>query len=585
MTAGPIYRFAGFSLDTGACLLRNGSGEIALRPKSFDLLSYLIRNAGRVVPKAELMDAVWPNVTVTDDSLTQCISDIRRALEDANHVLLRTVSRRGYLLSGEAIEGNDLASTLASKSGSAQGGGDVAGWGLGIAAWPVDDAMPNETADGRRLLHALVTESLSADPLDDLYADPLTGMERTANPPPQPSPTRSSGRTRAAIAILPFSADVELSLTADGVTRDVVRALSRSRGLFVIAANSTSVLRSQGVEARDSGRLLKVDYVCSGSISATASDLRLDVELITAAEGRVLWSEGWRFPATDAVSAGEAIAAECTQAIAAHVDLNERHLAIRKHAGELDAWEAYHRGLWHMYRFTRADNIAAQRLFDLSIRLDPSFSQPYASLSFTHWMSAFMLAPGSEDEEAGLAFDAAARGVATDAFDPAAQAALGRALWIKGAPDEAVAALDTSVRLSPNFAFGHYSMGFIQSFSGDPQNGIDAIDRARELSPFDPFLCAMHVARAAALLRLGRTKEAAAWGVRAARQPNAHAHIQRLGAICLASAGKSDEANSLARYVSARSPGNGGEHFFRSLRLGRSDEALIRRLARQCNLD
>lgn len=99
-----IHRFAGFSLDLGKGRLRGRSGEIVLRPKSLDLLVYLVRNAGRVVPKGELMDAVWPDVTVTEDSLTQCVHDVRRALGDKGSELLRNVPRRGYVFIEEALE-------------------------------------------------------------------------------------------------------------------------------------------------------------------------------------------------------------------------------------------------------------------------------------------------------------------------------------------------------------------------------------------------------------------------------------------------------------------------------------------------
>ncbi|MER9655790.1 winged helix-turn-helix domain-containing protein [Mesorhizobium sp. M0152] len=103
-TQQPIYRFAGFSLDTAAGLLRDGSGEIALRPKSFALLIYFIENVGRVLSKDELIAAVWPDVTVSDDSLTQCITDIRRSLGPRGEGLIRTVARRGYAVDEDRVE-------------------------------------------------------------------------------------------------------------------------------------------------------------------------------------------------------------------------------------------------------------------------------------------------------------------------------------------------------------------------------------------------------------------------------------------------------------------------------------------------
>ncbi|MER8692099.1 winged helix-turn-helix domain-containing protein [Mesorhizobium opportunistum] len=99
----PIYCFADFKIDTRTGVLRNGSGEVALRPKSLDLLVFLVRNAGRVVSKDDLLSSVWNDVVVTEDSLTQCVSDIRRALGDKEQKLIRTLPRRGYMFAGEVL--------------------------------------------------------------------------------------------------------------------------------------------------------------------------------------------------------------------------------------------------------------------------------------------------------------------------------------------------------------------------------------------------------------------------------------------------------------------------------------------------
>jgi len=137
-----IYRFAGFSLDIGAGLLRNGSGEIALRPKSFALLIYFIENAGRVLSKDQLIAAIWPDVTVSDDSLTQCITDIRRALGDKAQTLIRTMPRRGYMLPGEVLERP-----------------------------PAVDARPSLQLPDRPSLVVLPFENLSSDPEQSYLAD------------------------------------------------------------------------------------------------------------------------------------------------------------------------------------------------------------------------------------------------------------------------------------------------------------------------------------------------------------------------------------------------------------------------------
>ena len=104
MEANPLsYHFGEFTLDTGrGCVFKAGS-EIKLRPKVFETLKYLVEHAGRLVGKKELMQAVWPDSFVTDDSLVQCTLELRRALDDGTQQLLKTVPRRGYVFIAAVI--------------------------------------------------------------------------------------------------------------------------------------------------------------------------------------------------------------------------------------------------------------------------------------------------------------------------------------------------------------------------------------------------------------------------------------------------------------------------------------------------
>src|SRR6266568_4333718 len=91
-----MFRFEDHTLDVARGSLQSGGCEIALRPKSFEVLRYLVENAGRLVSKDELIKTVWPNVIVTDDSLARCISEVRQAIGDSNQTMIKTVPRRGY---------------------------------------------------------------------------------------------------------------------------------------------------------------------------------------------------------------------------------------------------------------------------------------------------------------------------------------------------------------------------------------------------------------------------------------------------------------------------------------------------------
>src|SRR5262245_9070692 len=96
-TGRALFSFEGSELDLIRGCLRSAKGEIELRRKSFELLLYLIENAGRLISKDELVNAVWPNVIVSDDSLAQCVSDLRNAFNDRDRRIIETVPRRGYL--------------------------------------------------------------------------------------------------------------------------------------------------------------------------------------------------------------------------------------------------------------------------------------------------------------------------------------------------------------------------------------------------------------------------------------------------------------------------------------------------------
>jgi DNA-binding winged helix-turn-helix (wHTH) protein len=175
------YRFGRFLVDRRSACLRRDGIVLPLRPKSFDVLVYLVQNPGRLVPKGELIDNIWQDVMVTENSLVQCIKEIRQALNDNAHGEIETVAKRGYV--------------FASRVGVVDG--DTAGLGP----------------------PALV--------------EPAVGEDDALTLPDRPS-----------IAVLPFanmSGNPDQEYFADGISEDLITGLSRIRWLFVIARNSTFV--------------------------------------------------------------------------------------------------------------------------------------------------------------------------------------------------------------------------------------------------------------------------------------------------------------------------------------------------------
>lgn len=392
---------------------------------------------------------------------------------------------------------------------------------------------------------------------------------------------------RASIAVMPFAdpdrrAELRGGL-GDALAHDIIMRLARLRSLFVIAQGTVFALDERRVGADEAGRVLDVDYLASGTLHREPGRVAVDVQLVEARSNRVLWAERFASPLQDTFTVLEEIGNRIVASIAQQIEVAERNRAVLLPPGSLDAWAAHHRGLWHMVRFNRADNELAQQFFATAVRLDPTFARPHAGLSFTHFQNAF-LGWGERAQEVEAAYRCAAQGVLADDRDPAAHWAMGRALWLRGRLDGALDELETSVALSPNFALGHYTLGFVRAQSGDPRAAIRACDQSRDLSPFDPLLFAMLATRAMALMRLHRHDEAADWAARAIARPNAHVHVQCIGAHCLALAGRTDEARQVLASIRAARPGYRLGDFLGAFRFGEDAQALLHRAAAQIGL-
>ncbi|MDX8530255.1 transcriptional regulator [Mesorhizobium sp. VK25A] len=402
-----------------------------------------------------------------------------------------------------------------------------------------------------------------AFPVPDL---PVTAIES------EPAATR-----RASLAVMPFteSAGGVRGGLADGLTHDIITRLAKLRDFFVIARGSVFALAERNIAPEDAGRRLNVDYVATGSVRSAPGRIVVSVELVEVRTARIVWAETFEHKPDDIFIVIEDIGNSIVSSLAAEIATVERNRALLKAPNSLNAWEAYHRGLWHMYRFTRQENELAQHFFGEALKLDPTFARAHAGMSFTHWQNAFQRW-GDRDRETALAFESAGQSLLVDDRNPAAHWAMGRALWLRGEQDGSLLELANAVDLSPNFALGHYALSFVHSQSGDPQSAIGSSDHSRHLSPFDPLLFGMMGARAMAHARLGEFEAAAEWALKAAARPNAHVIILAIAAHCLALAGRQDEARTFAAAIRNTFPNYRADDFIATFRFDRDGEALFR---------
>jgi hypothetical protein len=159
----------------------------------------------------------------------------------------------------------------------------------------------------------------------------------------------------------------------------VITRLAKLRTLFVIAQGSVFARHQRNIGPEEAGRMLNVDYVVSGSLRRADNRITVTVELAETRTARIVWAEVFNRKRDDAFLVMDEIGNRIVASVASEIETIERNRAILRPPSSLNAWESYHRGLWHMYRFSKSDNERARHFFEAAIRLDPTFSRAYAN--------------------------------------------------------------------------------------------------------------------------------------------------------------------------------------------------------------
>src|SRR5262249_8018189 len=229
-----MFRFEGYTLDIARHSLRAADREVALRPKNFELLRYLVENPDRLVTKEELLKAIWPNVVVTDESLTRCMSEVRQAIGDAKQTIIATVPRCGYRFTAPVVR--------VAAAGTA-----------GVSPARLERAGGTPAVSGR------------------VGPPPASAGETPALPTPQSPP-------RLSLMGLPFinlSGDAGQDYIADVITEGLTAYLSRIRDSFVIARTTAFTYKGKAVEVTEIGHQLGVRYILEGSAQQAGVRVRV----------------------------------------------------------------------------------------------------------------------------------------------------------------------------------------------------------------------------------------------------------------------------------------------------------------------
>jgi adenylate cyclase len=316
---------------------------------------------------------------------------------------------------------------------------------------------------------------------------------------------------KPSIAVLPFdnmSGDPDQEYFADGITEDIITALSKFRWFFVIARNSTFVYKGRAVDVNQVGRDLGVRYVLEGSVRKSANRLRITAQLIEAETGNHVWAERYDRNLTDIFELQDEITSTIAAAVEPELAGSERDRAIRKPTDDLGAWDLFQRGAALMWSHDRARLQAGMGLVKEAIELDSSFGRAYGHLAFGAFLLLVYEWVDDRDEGLRQGLVDANKAIDLDRRDYFAYCALGRLNTVAGNHAVAVRALETSVNINPNFALGYVGLGEAHVYGGDPNKAIAYADIAIRFSPSDLMMWDMLHYKASAYVRLDKFDQA-----------------------------------------------------------------------------
>jgi adenylate cyclase len=457
-----------------------------------------------LVSKDELVKTIWPGIFVEEDALTHCVSEVRRAIGDSEKRIIKTVPRRGYLFVAPV-------SRRAAESGS-------------LAVGAVASAASRRFEEAPSHFVATSGHGAEAGPID---AKPVLAL------PDKPS-----------IAVLPlanFSDDGQQDYFSDGVTEEIITALSRFRSLFVIARNSTFAYKGKAVDVRTIARDLGVRYVLEGSFRKAGGRVRITGQLVHAETGVHIWADRYGGDLADIFDLQDKIASDVVGAIAPKVERAEIERAGRKPTGSLDAYDTYLRGMSKFYLWSLEATTEAKKLFHRAIELDPDFAVAHAMAAH---MNSHSRAWGVALSQAQVAETASLARRAVE-LAPDDALVLSVAAWAltfcAGDLRAGIDLVERAILFNPNLAVARFVSGWLNVWLGNPEVAIDDLSQGMRLSPIDPAAGPSMIGIAHAHFAAERYDDALAWARKAINEHRSPPSL-RIAAASAALAKRPDDA-------------------------------------------
>ena len=447
--AGPRkFAFGDFVLDLDRGALQKKGADVPLRPKCFEVLCYLVEHHGVLLSKDELLAAAWADVIVTEDSLTHCLIEIRKALGDDAKEMVRNVPRRGYLF--------DVPVTVHQPGEPQQ---------------PVQAPASSQhhRKPSRWSVGAAIVLSLA------IVAIWISGRQGTDE---ARSKDLRVAALPASIAVLPFadmSPESDQEYFADGLSEEILNLLAQTPDLTVIARTSSFSFKGQNPDVEAIAQKLNVANVLEGSVRKDGDQIRVTAQLVDASNSAHLWSQTYDRTLDNIFSVQSEIASAVARAL-------KVKLLGEAFATTTEAHQAYLRGRYLVAQRTQASVKAAIREFEKAVSLDPNYALAYAELSLATRRLSFHREM-TRAEAIAIAAPYAERAMSVDPTLAQAHAATGY-VWVTPETIEtAVTHFRRATELNPNYSDAYLWLGNFLNLLGDYDEGFSMHVKAVRLDP------------------------------------------------------------------------------------------------------
>lgn len=319
----------------------------------------------------------------------------------------------------------------------------------------------------------------------------IAAVTEDNNQGPTPTPTELTEKhyARPSVIVLPFdnlSNEPDQEYFSDGISADIIMLLSKHRWLNICARNTSFGYKGMPVDMARLGRELGVDYAIEGSVQIVAGRVRITVQLIDIAGGASKWSERFERALTDLFSLQDEITTRIVGRLEPEIGFAERRRVVQGRTTDLQAWDCFHLGIYHFFKFTAADNELAQQRFRQSIELDNQFGDAYAWWAYAVVLGMVYWSTRPDQPLLQQALDACNTALSIDAQNATYYALRGRVQLARREYPSAVQDNQIAISLNPSYAAAYCGLGDSLAYDGHYAEAIGYFDRAVALSPRDP---------------------------------------------------------------------------------------------------